>query len=200
MDDLLQAIAREARQALIDEPEAIAALPVVFSISDELGLFPVPVPPFDGEKEKLMSFGTAVALARALGGKRLTVLTDAWYVEVEEDEDLPGVPPSERLDRMEELVLTDSTELGVSVYTLKYTRDDEGRPQPKEWGEAEKNVDGILVSLLEHFTQVEDPPAPVHEGAQQMVQRWLSGGDWEEDLEIIKTLLYEEGTIDRIFP
>lgn len=172
MDPLAQMVADTATQILLSGDELA---PIAFSILDDpdegLKLVMVPVPPFTDQKEKMISFGLALSLAKAFGSNRLLTVTDAWMAVVEADEvdELGGYPkPSERLDRKEALVVTDGTELGIQTHILEYSRGEDGMPVTKgEWVTTDESTNGAMLDLMAHINAM---PKPSEEELKMFLQ------------------------------
>lgn len=177
MDIVTKLITEQAVDILLSGDADKGAFPMVFSPGDDQMII-IPVEPFpEGDTSgKVVSFGLAFGVARALGSKRLLVITDTWYTEMTDEEAKRAkcvggyTSPSKSFNRQEALLLSDSTELGVRHYMLKYSRDGDDKPVIGEWEEMPKESDGVIVGLLKTFTDSDDPDEDVVEGARQLAQ------------------------------
>lgn len=172
MDEITQLVMDKSVEILETGQDII---PMAFSLdtSGDIGLVVVPVlMPFNNQEEKRAAFGQALGAARALGSKRLLVLTDSWYVETADEtyEEAIAIPPSQRMDRREALFLVDCTEVGVKGYMNKYDRDDDGQPQPYGWDESGDALDGMMIQLMNEISSLPDaPPELVRELRENLV-------------------------------
>lgn len=101
---------------------------------------------------------SAVALLHAAaeaGADAVGMVTDAWWAPASSDPAIDALPPSQRADRGEELMVNLETRHGAWVVQRRYERTADGRPvlpdEPAAWHWGTKSNPGLVGRMAGYY-------------------------------------------------